>query len=59
MTPGSPAEKSRGWAIGAARIFGATPAAIADPTSHAYNAVLVKQLTPAMQAVIGSLPVAK
>ena len=59
VAPGSPAEKSRGWAIGAARIFGATPVAIADPTSHAYNAVLVKQLTPAMQAVIGNLPVAR
>ena len=51
---GSPAAKSRGYAIGAARIFGATPAVIADTTSHAYNAELVKQLTPAMQAVIAA-----
>jgi metallophosphoesterase (TIGR03768 family) len=53
--PGSPADRSRGWAIGAARIFGATPAVLADTTSHAYNAVLVKQLTPAMQVVLQNL----
>jgi hypothetical protein len=51
---GSPAATSRGYAIGAARIFGATPAVIADTTSHAYNAELVKQLTPAMQAKIAN-----
>jgi metallophosphoesterase (TIGR03768 family) len=51
---GSPAAKSRGYAIGAARIFGATPAIIADTTSHAYNAELVKQLSPAMQAKIAN-----
>ena len=49
VRPGSPAAKSRGYAIGAARIFGATPAILADTTSHAYNAELVKQLTPQMQ----------
>ena len=49
-TPGSPAGKSRGYAIGAARIYGAIP--LTDTTSHAYNFELVKQLTPAMQAVI-------
>ena len=43
---GSPAAKSRGYAIGAARIFGATDAIIADTRSMAYNAELVKQLTP-------------
>jgi len=48
--PGSPAAKSRGFAIGDARIFGATPAIIADTTSRAYNAELVKQLSPGMQA---------
>ena len=52
VAEGSPAAKSRGYAIGAARIFGATPAIIADTTSHAYNAELVKQLSPAMQAKI-------
>lgn len=59
VTAGSPAAKSRGYAIAAARIFGATPAAIADTASHAYNAELIKQLTPAMQAKIagyGSSP---
>ena len=54
VSEGSPAAKSRGYAIGAARIFGATPAVIADTTSHAYNAELVKQLTPAMQAKIAN-----
>jgi hypothetical protein len=49
---GSPAAKSRGYAIGAARIFGATATSIADTTSHAYNAELIVQLTPQMQAVI-------
>ncbi|MBN1514557.1 MAG: TIGR03768 family metallophosphoesterase [Phycisphaerae bacterium] len=52
VAEGSPAAKSRGYAIGAARIFGATPAILADTTSHAYNAELVKQLTPEMQAKI-------
>ena len=44
--------KSRGYALGAFRIFGATPAIIADTTSHSYNAELVVQLTPVMQSVI-------
>ena len=52
VADGSPAAKSRGYAIGAARIFGATPAILADTTSHAYNAELVKQLTPEMQEKI-------
>ncbi len=51
---GSPAAKSRGYAIGAARIFGASPAVLADTTSHAYNAELVKQLTPEMQVKIAA-----
>ncbi|MBN1342407.1 MAG: TIGR03768 family metallophosphoesterase [Phycisphaerae bacterium] len=54
----SPAAKSRGYAIGAARIFGANDSAIPptreDTTSHAYNAELVKQLTPEMQAIIAN-----
>ena len=50
VRPGSPAAKSRGYAIGAARTFGATPAILADTTSHACNAELVKQLSPEMQA---------
>jgi hypothetical protein len=52
VTPGTPAGDSRDYAVGASRIFGATPAILADTTSHAYNAELVKQLTPAMQAKI-------
>ena len=52
VLPGSPAYKSRGYALGASRIFGATPAIIADTTSHSYNAELVVQLTPVMQSVI-------
>ena len=52
VLPGSPAYKSRGYALGAFRIFGATPAIIADTTSHSYNAELVVQLTPVMQSVI-------
>jgi metallophosphoesterase (TIGR03768 family) len=55
VSPGSPAAKSRGYALGAFRIFGATPAIIADTTSHAYNAELVVQLTPEMQAKIAGL----
>ncbi len=54
VTEGSPAAKSRDYAIGAARIFGATPENNADTSSQAYNAELVKQLTPAMQAVIAT-----
>jgi hypothetical protein len=54
VAEGSPAAKSRGYAIGAARIFGATPAILADTTSHAYNAELVKQLSPEMQTKIAN-----
>jgi metallophosphoesterase (TIGR03768 family) len=52
VSPGSPAAKSRNYAVGASRIFNATTASIADSTSHAYNAELVKQLTPRMKTVI-------
>ena len=47
---GSPAADSRGYAIGASRIIGNTT--LADTTSHAYNAELVKPLSPAMQTKI-------
>jgi hypothetical protein len=47
----SPADKSRGYAIGAARISGGK-ASFTDTSSHAYNAELVKQLSPAMQTKI-------
>jgi metallophosphoesterase (TIGR03768 family) len=54
VAAGSPAAKSRGYAIGAQRIFGATPAILADTTSHSYNAELVKQLSPEMQLKIAN-----
>ena len=46
----SPAYKSRGYAIGAARVYLTYP--LTDTTSHSYNAELVVQLTPVMQSVI-------
>ncbi len=52
VVAGSPAEKSRGYAIGAARVDGTYP--LSNTASQAYNAELVKQLTPAMQAVVAS-----
>jgi len=54
VSEGAPAAKSRGYAIGVARICGATPDTFTDTTSHAYNAELVKQLSPEMQAIIAS-----
>jgi metallophosphoesterase (TIGR03768 family) len=48
----SPAAKSRGSAVAAARISAAVT--INDPNSYALNAELVVQLTPAMQAVIAN-----
>jgi metallophosphoesterase (TIGR03768 family) len=51
VEPGSPADKSRGYAIGVARISGGN-ASFTDTSSHAYNAELVKQLSPAMQTII-------
>jgi hypothetical protein len=50
MEEGSPAAKSRGYAIGSARICATI--ATDDTASHTYNAELVKQLSPAMQAKI-------
>ncbi len=49
---GSPAAKSRDYAVGASRTFGKT--ALDDTSSHAYNAELVKQLTLDMQEKIAS-----
>jgi metallophosphoesterase (TIGR03768 family) len=46
----SPAYNSRGYAIGAARVYATYP--LTDTTSHSYNAELVVQLTPVMQSVI-------
>jgi len=53
VTAGSPAAKSRGGAVAAARISAAVP--IDDGTSsYSINAELMVQLTPAMQAVIAN-----
>jgi metallophosphoesterase (TIGR03768 family) len=52
-SPGSPAAKSLGYAIASGRLFG-TPPTITSNASLAYNAELVKQLTPAMQAIIAN-----
>jgi metallophosphoesterase (TIGR03768 family) len=52
VTPGSPAEISRGYAVGASRIFGNPATNFTDTASYAYNAELVKLLTLPMQAII-------
>jgi len=46
----TPEGKSRGYAIGTARVFGSIE--LTNSFSHTYNAELVKLLTPAMQAKI-------
>jgi metallophosphoesterase (TIGR03768 family) len=51
---GSPAGKSLGYSVATERIYGATPQIVADTTSHAYNAELIIQLTPEMQAKIAA-----
>lgn len=56
VAAGSPAAASRGYAIGAARIFSTPPTLPAgDTSSHSYNAELVTQLSPTMQTAIGKL----
>jgi hypothetical protein len=50
IEPNTPAGKSLEYAVGTARISGAV--ALSDTTSHTYNAELIKQLSPAMQAKI-------
>ncbi len=52
--PGSPAAKSRGYAIGANRIAAGEPGAFTDTTAHVYNAELVKHLSTEMQAIIAN-----
>jgi hypothetical protein len=52
VTPNSPAAVSRGYAVGAARIFGAPCTSLTDTNSYAYNAELLKLLTPPMQSKI-------
>ncbi len=53
VEPDTPAWKSLGYAIGTFRISGA--GAFDDTSAHAYNAELVKQLTPAMQRKMAGL----
>ena len=67
VTPGSNADLSRGYAVGAARIFAAPLAAptnnsvnpanwnFSDTNSYTTNASLVKFLTPHMQMVVANL----
>jgi len=53
-TTNSPAAVSRGYAVGAARIFGAPCTSDTDTNAYAYNAELLKLLTPPMQAKIAN-----
>ncbi len=48
----TPAWKSLGYGVAVERVFGRQ--ALDDTSSHTYNAELVKQLTPAMQAKIAN-----
>jgi hypothetical protein len=54
VVPGSPADVSRGYAIGASRVFGNPSTSLADTNAYVLNAELIKTLTPAMQTVIAS-----
>lgn len=55
VTPDSQAGISRGFAIGASRIFASPSTSFADTNSYVQNAELVKLLTPQMQAKIAGL----
>ncbi len=50
----SPAAKSRGYAVGSARVFGNYD--ISDTASQSYNAELVQQLTLDMQGIVAVTP---
>jgi metallophosphoesterase (TIGR03768 family) len=54
VVDGSPAAKSRGYAVASSRIFGADDNKRASTASKSYNAELIKKLTPAMQAIIAT-----
>ena len=54
VTTNSPAAVSRGYAIGAARIFMTPCTSLTDTNSYAHNAELLKLLTPPMQAKIAA-----
>jgi metallophosphoesterase (TIGR03768 family) len=51
-TTNSPAAVSRGYAVGAARIFGTPCTSLTDTNPYVHNAELLKLLTPPMQTVI-------
>jgi metallophosphoesterase (TIGR03768 family) len=53
--PGSQADISRGYAVAAARLFGAPCTSNTDTNSYTENAELIKLLTPHMQAKIAGL----
>jgi metallophosphoesterase (TIGR03768 family) len=55
VTPGSQADISRGYAVAAARLFGAPCTSNTDTNSYTENAELLKVLTPHMQAKIAGL----
>jgi hypothetical protein len=55
VTADSQAGISRGYAIGASRIFRSPSATLADTNAYVQNAELVKLLTPRMQAKIAGL----
>lgn len=52
VTDESPAGKSRGYAVGASRVYASYP--LEDTTSHAYNAELITPLSEEMQAIISN-----
>jgi hypothetical protein len=52
VTTNSPAAVSLGYAVGAARIFGAPCTSLTDTNSYAHNAELLKLLSPPMQTKI-------
>jgi hypothetical protein len=54
-TTNSPAAVSRGYAVGAARIFMIPCTSLTDTNSYAHNAELLKLLTPPMQTKIAGL----
>src|ERR1035437_7777448 len=53
-TTNSPATVSRGYAVGAARIFMTPCTSLTDTNSYAHNAELLKLLTPSMQTKIAN-----
>jgi hypothetical protein len=53
-TTNSPAAVSRGYAVGAARIFMTPSTNLTDTNSYAHNAELLKLLTPPMQTKIAN-----